>query len=180
MPGACSFFADIMLVFDRSGSVKNCFVSGAGSEQIDCATNPAMTQTDMYYFARDLVGGFELGNGTAQFGMVDFDETSRPILSGLTHDNATLWNELTLCKEDASCRAANPGCNVASGSGCSVYNYEKYGPRDTVQRADGWTSISNGLALGRKLLVKGNTRRDPLTGAAPERIMLLLTDGLQT
>ena len=85
---------------------------------------------------------------------MDFDETSRLIVTGLTHDNATLRNKLTLCKEDASCRAANSGCSVYSGSDCSIYNYEKYGPREPDQRAEEWTSISNGLALGRKLLVE--------------------------
>jgi len=54
MAAPCQLFADIMLVLDRSGSLKNCFWSGA-SGQMDCRNNPELAHNEMYYFARDLV-----------------------------------------------------------------------------------------------------------------------------
>eukprot|EP00962_Isochrysis_galbana_P009608 scaffold2678_cov140-Isochrysis_galbana.AAC.6 len=165
-----------MLVLDRSGSVKNCFWRGP-SNQMDCDQNSQMTHNEMYYFAREIIGGFELGEGTAQFGVVDFDSASRNIVSVLTHDSTVLDAGLELCEDDADCRAAFPNW---VNTGQTIREYNRVGPLSESQRANGWTSISNGMALGRELLVNGNTRRDPISGAAPKRIMLLLTDGEQT
>eukprot|EP00967_Tisochrysis_lutea_P125083 scaffold209822_cov26-Tisochrysis_lutea.AAC.1 len=165
-----------MIVLDRSGSVRNCYWYDAAS-QYDCDFNTEMIHNEIYYFAREIIAGFELGEGSTQFGIVDFDADAREIVSTLTSDASTLAAGLELCEDDATCRADYPEW---ADTAETIREYEQKGPLAVDQRANGWTSISNGLALGRELLVRGNTRKDAVTGASPKRIMLLLTDGQQT
>ena len=104
------------------------------------------------------------------------DSDAREIVTNLTHSNATLAESLKLCQDDSMCRASWPGY----ANHTTIPDYEVVGPIAQDQRASGWTSVSNGLALGRELLVAGNTRRDASTGTAPKRILLVLSDGEQT